>query len=103
MDTRDVKTKFAHQKALHEERPEITPELVSRLKKNGRLVDAKSFNGVAKQSEITMVFSAFDGDPVALRMNPDIVLNLAVNLLENGTKLGWFKVDLENIDPSRPH
>ena len=103
VDTRDDKTKFAHQTALHEKRPEITPELVSQLKTNGRLIEAKSFNGVAKSSEMTLVFSAFDGEPVALRMNPDIVFNLGINLLKEGTKLGWFKVDLEDTDPPRLH
>ena len=103
MDSRDEKTKFAHQTALHNERPEITPELVQQLHKNGRIIEAKSFNAVAKQSEIVVIFSAYDGAPIGVRMNPDIVVNLAVNLLKNGNKLGWFSAKVEDIDPPLPH
>ena len=103
MDPRDDKTKFAHQAALHNERPEITPELVQQLNTNGRIIEAKSYNAVTKESEMMIVFSAFDGEPVALRMNPDMVLNLGINLLKIGANLGWFEAKLENIDPPRPH
>ncbi len=103
MDSRDAKTKFAHQRALHDERPEITPELVRQLRANDRIIEAKSFNAVAKQSEIVVIFSAYDGAPIGVRMNPDIVVNLAVNLLKNGNKLGWFSAKVEDIDPPLPH
>ena len=103
MDPRDAKTKFAHQKALHGERPGLTPELLQQLRTGGRIIEAKSFNIAAKQSEMMVVFLGFDGEPVGLRLNPDIVLNLGINLLEAGAKLGWFKATLENIDPPRPH
>ncbi len=103
MDSRDAKTKFAHQRALHDERPEITPESVRQLRANGRIIEAKSFNAVAKQSEIAVIFSAYDGAPIGVRMNPDIVVNLAVNLLKNGNKLGWFSAKVEDIDPPLPH
>ncbi len=103
MDKRDAETKFNHQRAMHDERPIITPELIQSLNAASRVIEAKSFSVVAKESEMLIVFSGFDGEPFALRMNPDIVLNLGINLLLNGTELGWFEMGLENIDPPLPH
>lgn len=87
---RDAKTTFQHQSDLHSKRPSIDPDSIKSLAKARRIHVAASYNMFMKDDEMAVIFALSDGNAICLRLNPDVVLNLGMNLLKAGAEMGWF-------------
>ena len=91
--TRDEKTKFAHQAALHD-RPEVDLTELKRAAENGEIPVVLSFRCVSGPDELILMIKSDRGLEYR-RLNPEIVLNLAINLLQIGRKQAWFDATIE--------
>ncbi len=103
MDKRDPQTRFRHQQDLHSKRPAEGPDAIAKMRESGRVLLAQSFNLMISDQEASLVLAIEGQEPLALRLNPDVVLNLGLNLLKAGGQMQWFDVDLRNNNPPQPH
>ncbi len=103
MDKRDPKTKFEQQKNLHSKRPSTEPVAIGKLRDAGRIFAVQSFSIALSNSEAAIVLSIDDQEPMVIKLNPDVVLNLGLNLLKAGNQMEWFQVDIQDTDPPQPH
>ena len=90
---RDSETTFEHQRVLQEERPEIKPPVEAS--------EIRSFNTMVGPDELLLAVK--DSEKVHyFRVNPDVALNLGLNLLRVVREQKWAKMnfDIRTIHPT---
>ncbi len=103
MDKRDVQTRFRHQKLLNDSRPKADVAEATRLQDTGRISVVESYGMIVSEKELLVILSLEGEESHGIRINPDVALNLAINLLKAGNQMEWFSVKMENVDPPRLH
>ena len=103
MDKRDPRIKFQHQKNLHDMRPSTDPAAIAKIRDAGRIATVQSFNFAMKHSEAAVILAIDGQEPMVIKLNPDVVLNLGLNLLKAGSEMNWFRADVQDTDPPQPH
>ncbi len=103
MAKRDPRKAFEDQKRLHENRPPTDPEAIKEASQRGDLWRAISFSVVVGPTELAITFAIENETPKIVSLNPDVVLNLAINLLKAGNQQHWFEVDMHAVAPPKSH
>ena len=103
MDKRDPKIKFQHQKDLQDMRPSTDPAAIAKIRDAGRIATVQSFNIAMKSIEAAVILAIDGQEPMIIKLNPDVVLSLGINLLKAGDQMKWFRADLQDTDPPQPH
>ena len=103
MDKRDPKIKFQHQKDLQDMRPSPDPADIAKIRDAGRIATVQSFNIAMKSLEAAVILAIDGQEPMVIKLNPDVVLSLGINLLKAGNQMKWFRAELQDTDPPQLH
>ena len=103
MDKRDPKIKFQHQKDLQDMRPSTDPVAIAKIRDAGRIATVRSFNIAMKHIEAAVILAIDGQEPMVIKLNPDVVLSLGLNLLRAGNQMKWFRADVQDTDPPQLH